>query len=243
MSDHREVQRYPCSECERRFTSPGGLTKHLLQKHFAQFSQPHQTRIHHPHLNGTNSPATSPPQTHAHFGLIGQPCDRDGRFIATDSTPQPPSPAPPNDWSPFASKAHFRLAEFTYKKTEMSKANTDELIEIWEDFTEDCGGERPFRNAQDILNTIDAIDLGHVPWETFSLEYPGEPSETNPPSWMTKEYRVWFRDPRQVIHTILANHDFDGEIDYSPHQVFVGGKRKYSDFMSGDWAWKQAVGA
>ena len=124
----------------------------------------------------------------------------------------------------------------------MSKANTNELIEIWEDLAGQYGGERPFRNVQDILNTIDAIDLGHVPWETFSLEYPGELPDSNPPSWMTKEYRVWFRDPRKIIHAILANKDFNGEIDYSPHQIFVDGKRKYSNFMSGDWAWKQAVG-
>ena len=123
----------------------------------------------------------------------------------------------------------------------MSKANTNELIEIWEDLAGQYGGERPFRNTQDILKTIDAINLGHVPWETFTLEYPDDLPNYNPPSWMTKEYRVWFRDPRQIIHAILANKDFDGEIDYSPHQIFVDGKRKYSNLMSGDWAWRQAV--
>ena len=95
--------------------------------------------------------------------------------------PAPPStPKPSNDWSPFTSRAHFRFAEFTYKKTEMSKANTNKLIEIWEDLAGQSGGERPFRNVQDILNIIDAIDLGHVPWETFSLEYPGELPDFNP---------------------------------------------------------------
>ena len=146
-----------------------------------------------------------------------------------------------NDWSPFASRAHFRLAEFTYKKTEMSKANTNELIEIWEDLAGRSGGEHPFKNAEDILKTIDKIDLGHVPWEKFTLEYPGDLPDANPPTWMTKEYTVWFRDPRKVIHTILANKDFDGEVDYSPHQILIGGKYKFSNFMSGDWAWRQAV--
>jgi len=159
-----------------------------------------------------------------------------------DHPAPPPTPKPPNDWFPFASRAQFRFAEFTYKKTEMSKANTNQLIEIWEDLAGQYGGERPFRNAQDILTIIDTIDLGHVPWEMFSLEYPDDLPESNPPSWMTKEYRIWFRDPRKVIQAILANKDFDGEIDYSPHQIFVNGKRKYSNFMSGDWAWRQAVG-
>jgi hypothetical protein len=120
----------------------------------------------------------------------------------------------------------------------MSKSNTNELIEI----TEDLAGKRPFQNTEEVLNVIDEINLGHVPWEMFSLEYPGELPDSNPPSWMTKEYRIWFRDPRMLIHTILGNKDFDGEIDYSPHQIFVNGKRTYSNFMSGDWAWKQAVG-
>lgn len=123
----------------------------------------------------------------------------------------------------------------------MSKANVNELIEIWEDLAGRLSGERPFRNAEDILKTIDEIDLGHVPWETFSLEYPGELPDSDPPTWMTKEYCVWFRDPRKVMHAMLANKDFDGEIDYSPHRIFVGGKRKFSNFMSGDWAWRQAV--
>ena len=240
MSDRREAQRYACSECDNTFLSRGGLTKHLLQKHFARFSQPPKTQIHHPHLNGSKflffldceSVITE---------NIGQPCSSDGEFVAMDHPAPPPTPKSPNDWSPFTSRAHFRFAEFTYKKTEMSKANTNELIAIWEDLAGQHGGDRPFRNAQDILNVIDTIDLGHVPWETFTLEYPGELPDSNPPSWMTKEYRIWFRDPRMIIHTILANKDFDGEIDYSPHQTFVNGKRKYSNFMSGNWAWKQAV--
>ena len=123
----------------------------------------------------------------------------------------------------------------------MSKVNTNELIEIWEDLAGGFGGECPFQNAEDILNTIDTIDLGHVPWETFFLKYPGELPDDNPPMWMMKEYHVWFRDPHKVIHAILANRDFDGEIDYSPHRIFIGGKHKFSNVMSSDWAWKQVV--
>ena len=157
--------------------------------------------------------------------------------------PTPPyTLKPSDDWFPFASRAHFRFAEFTYKKTKISKANTNELIKIWEDLAGQYSGECPFQNVQDILSIIDMIDLGHVPWETFSLEYPGELPDFNPPSWMTKEYHIWFHDPHKIIHTILTNKDFDGEIDYSPHQIFIDGKQKYSNLMSGDWAWRQAVG-
>jgi len=42
----------------------------------------------------------------------------------------------------------------------------------------------------------------------------------------------------------LANPDFDGEIDLVPKQEFgVDGERKYQDFMSGNWSWRQAVSA
>ena len=91
-----------------------------------------------------------------------------------DHPAPPPTPKPSNDWFPFASQAHFWFAEFTYKKMEMSKANTNELIEIWEDLARQHGGDRPFQNAQNVLGTIDAINLGHIPWEMFSLEYPSE---------------------------------------------------------------------
>jgi len=116
-------------------------------------------------------------------------------FVAMHHPVPPPTPKPLNDWFPFTSRAHFRFAEFTYKKTEMSKANTNELIEIWEDLAGQYGGKRPFQSIQDVLNIIDAINLCHIPWETFSLEYSRELPDSNPPSWMTKEYCIWFCDP------------------------------------------------
>ena len=40
----------------------------------------------------------------------------------------------------------------------------------------------------------------------------------------------------------LANLDFDGEIDYSPLQIFgPTGKQEWSNVMTGNWAWKGAV--
>ena len=58
---------------------------------------------------------------------------------------------------------------------------------------------------------------------------------------MTAEYQVWYRDPRKVIHNIFTNPDLADGIDYIPYHEFKDGKRRYSDFMSGDWAWKQCV--
>ena len=43
-------------------------------------------------------------------------------------------------------------------------------------------------------------------------------------------------------HSQLANPDFNGKIDYTPNQVFgPTGKQEWSNVMTGNWAWKQAV--
>ncbi|OJA18532.1 hypothetical protein AZE42_13121 [Rhizopogon vesiculosus] len=58
---------------------------------------------------------------------------------------------------------------------------------------------------------------------------------------MDGSYEVCYRDPQDIIHNMLANPDFDGEIDYMPYQDFnVDGHQEWKDFMSGDWAYKQA---
>ena len=58
---------------------------------------------------------------------------------------------------------------------------------------------------------------------------------------MDEEYQLWYRDPRKVIHDILANPDFGTTFDHIPYRDFRDGKRRYCDFMSGNWAWDQCV--
>ena len=59
---------------------------------------------------------------------------------------------------------------------------------------------------------------------------------------MNQTYDVWYCDPRVVIKNILLNTDFNGEVDYAPHHDFLeDGSCRYKNFMSGDWAWEQAV--
>ena len=40
---------------------------------------------------------------------------------------------------------------------------------------------------------------------------------------------------------MLENPDFAEHFDYAPHQQYDTKGRHYENFMSGDWAWKQAV--
>ena len=52
-----------------------------------------------------------------------------------------------------------------------------------------------------------------------------------------------FRDPHAVLKTQLARRDFAEEMDFAPKQVRdrETGARRYQNFMSGQWAWDQAI--
>ena len=59
---------------------------------------------------------------------------------------------------------------------------------------------------------------------------------------MTETYELCCRDTRQVLLQQLATSDFKDKFNLTPYQQFnTSGKRVYSNLMSGDWAWKQAV--
>ena len=121
----------------------------------------------------------------------------------------------------------------------MSQADIDTLMRLWAATTPD--GCAPFLNHQEMLTTIDAISLGDIPWQSFSAKYSGEVPPTNPPDWMSKEYTVYFRDPLSVVRSMISNPDFRGQFDYAPYREFEDGKRRWTDVMSGDWVWDQAV--
>jgi Plavaka transposase len=74
------------------------------------------------------------------------------------------------------------------------------------------------------------------------MQYQGAvPEDGEIPTWMLQNHKVYYRDPRQVVHNILSNVDFQGEFDYTPFREFISGKRQWCDFMSRNWAWDQAV--
>ncbi|KAH9939568.1 hypothetical protein B0H21DRAFT_812581 [Amylocystis lapponica] len=88
---------------------------------------------------------------------------------------------------------------------------------------------------------LDAIQQGDTPWQSFSAKYTGPiPTDSDPPPWMTAEHQIWCRDILTVIRQILANPEFDGEFNYSAYREYVNDERRYSNVMSGNWAWKQS---
>ena len=122
----------------------------------------------------------------------------------------------------------------------MSAGNIDTLLDIWAESMEP-GEEPPFVSHGDVYDTIDATRHGDAPWKCLAVYYSGEVND-NSPSWQKKEWELYYRDPGVVITHMLDNPDFDGLLDYA---AYVGldksGKRCWSDFMSGNYAFQRSV--
>lgn len=124
----------------------------------------------------------------------------------------------------------------------MSAGNINHLLELWASTLLQHHDTPPFKSTEDLYSTIDSTLLGDVSWESFRMRWKGDlPGNSDVPPWMTASYEVWFRDPLTIVRNMLGNTDFDGEMDYAPMREFVDGERVLKDFMSGDWAWRQAV--
>ena len=172
-----------------------------------------------------------------------RPCDKFGNFLNDGEPPPPPEPQDPTDWTPFESRTHFETAAFLFQKEKMSADNIDHLMTLWEASAASTGGESPFVNYTHLYDTIDRIPVGGVQWQSLSVSYNGPQPETDAPPWMEQTYDVYFRDPRDLFLNMLANPEFAEDFDFTPKRVFdSSGTRQYEHFMSGDWAWKQAVG-
>ncbi|GBE88358.1 hypothetical protein SCP_1301730 [Sparassis crispa] len=178
--------------------------------------------------------------TEYHLYIDGKPCDADGKYLPKDAPPAArPTPAT-DDWTPYQTQVEFELAEFLYTREQMSAGNIDQLLDLWAATLLPHGDEPPFADAKDLYETIHATKHGDVRWQSFNMSYQGELPAGNVPPWMTAEYDVWFRDPHTVAQNMLANPDFDSEMDYGPLREFNDGERQLKNFMGGDWAWKQA---
>ncbi|KAK0432234.1 hypothetical protein EV421DRAFT_2024116 [Armillaria borealis] len=162
----------------------------------------------------------------------GKPCDMDGHILPNGTPPPPFLHGPANDYTPYDHHASFELADLLYRHTQISADQLNDLLQIWA-ATMSAGGDPPF--------TVDATDIGNVPWQSFTVSYNGEMGVGEPPAWKTAQYEVFFCDPYAMLQNQLGNQDFANEMDFSLKRVTdAEGKHHYKDFMSGNWAWKQA---
>ncbi|KIM89613.1 hypothetical protein PILCRDRAFT_1950 [Piloderma croceum F 1598] len=123
----------------------------------------------------------------------------------------------------------------------MSTGDINSLLNIWASTLALHNDDTPFHNHTDLYNTIDSTPIGGVPWESFTMKYDSNIPDGERSAWMDEEFEVWFCNPRDLVHNMLANPDFHGEFDYLPfHEYDANNNHHFHDFMSGNWAWKQA---
>ncbi|KIO02519.1 hypothetical protein M404DRAFT_27765 [Pisolithus tinctorius Marx 270] len=110
-----------------------------------------------------------------HPNLTGQPCDSSGNPLPVgQSSPQTPSEKQPNDWLPYSSRLEFELADFLFTRSQMSAANINELLDLWNATLLSAGSQPIFKDSTEMYKTIDRTILGDVQWENFCISYTGE---------------------------------------------------------------------
>ena len=157
------------------------------------------------------------------------------------ASPPPWDHLPADDFSPFKNRAKFELADLLFRKDQMSASSINELLQIWAaTLPEDQ--DLPFVSKKHLYDTIDAIEVGDAPWNSFSVSFNGEIPEGDETPWKHAQYDVWYRDPRLVLHNQVANMDFVTEIDFAAKEVTDENEtRCFTDFMLGNWAWQHSV--
>ncbi|KAL7278386.1 LOW QUALITY PROTEIN: hypothetical protein ACG7TL_008366 [Trametes sanguinea] len=173
----------------------------------------------------------------------GRACDADGRTLPLGAPPTPPPSKSADDWSPYSGRIAFELADLLYRVEQMSASNIKALLELWAASLLKHGESPPFSSAADMYDAIDSTPLADVKWESFSLSYSGDRSESDPnrPPWMGDSFSVFHRDALSVVHNMLANPDFKNDIDYAPYRETThDNQRRLEHFMLGEWAWRQA---
>jgi hypothetical protein len=169
----------------------------------------------------------------------------DGTKAPENAAPEPrydPHFDPGNVWSPFPDRINWELAHFLYVDAQMPLAKIDKLFTIWKASVMMYGGKLPFESSSDLLNYVDLIPYGKIPWQAREMTYPGVKPEVNAPPWMSETYPWYFKDPHDVLLHQLSNPEFAGHFDTAAYQEFKpNGSRRYKHFMSARFAWDQSV--
>lgn len=228
-----------CTICQRTWPTRSSFYAHLRRLHRNPRPNANVHYEYHHKLNGTYLLSLLFRNINVAPAL---PCDRDGHFL-DDGAPPPPHPARlQTDWSPFENRPAFQFAEFAFEKSHTSTQDLNEQLRLWEAYNILKGNEGTmYDSMKDVLSTIDDISLGDLPWSSFHVRYTG-PIDEDSPSWKRHVYTVHTRDTLAVQANFLKNQDFAGAFDYRPFRAYTqGGSRQWSNLMSGQWAWKQAV--
>ncbi|KAI0682812.1 hypothetical protein C8T65DRAFT_750046 [Cerioporus squamosus] len=189
-------------------------------------------------------PIPVPPPSHfvPHPHLTAEKCDEHGNFIPADA---PPPPRPDDiDWHPFPDRPTFEFAEFAFEDAHLSRAKVDRMLCLFAakhvaDGLPDYNSI--FKDYQEILDSVDAIQYGEAPWKTFAVRYSG-PVTPASPAWQRETYYVHTRNTLRVAEILAGCPNFNGQFDYVPFAETTPTRgRRVSNLMSGQWAFKQAT--
>ena len=246
------IQDFPCTHlgCSRTFKRQSNRTHHYNTEHrpLSPDSEPDPAlrfRVkYHPKLNGALLVFSKEEQPLTIS--IALPCDIQGNFISEYSKPPPPDcpdKAQNNPWHPFEDHLAFDWAHYHFVELQSSERKINKGLDLWLATILKLGNDTPppWSSAQEMYNTIDAIQEGDAPFMTIHIKYSG-PIGHNPPRWMTERYELCTRDSKVLLKHQLATTDFDGAFDTKPYRQFdYKNDRVWSNLMSADWAWSEAV--
>lgn len=148
-----------------------------------------------------------------------------------------------HNWAPFDDRLSFDWAYYHYVTLQSSAAKIAEGLDLWSAMCIKHGSAAgaPWRNAKEMYATIDTIEVGSLPFKSFEFRYTG-PKPSQPPHWMEQVYELNARNILDVVQEQLATPDFKDQFNYVPYKEFNSkGERIWSNLMSGQWAFLQAV--
>ena len=180
--------------------------------------------------------------------MLGQICDKNGAPLPPGTQPFPCKTDGDNDdWTLYRNWVLFETADFLFHCNQVLAGNINIITGLWAASLTPHHNSPPFENVKAMYDMIDFTLLGDISWQSFTLNYKGPPPETlgpnsKNPSWTTTDYNIWFHDAHLLVQEMLANPNFAGEFDFVPYQEYsADGQHHFENFMTGDWAWKQAV--
>ena len=156
---------------------------------------------------------------------------------------KPTSEFSTNPWAPFQDCLEFDWAHYHFVQLQSSQSDILTGLDLWHATVIKHGSDTdvPWRNAHDLYKTINSIQAGVAPWKTYTFSYSG-PKPPTLPQWMEDIYELNTQDVLVVLEQQLATTEFDRQFEYTPYQEFnAQGDRVYSNFMSGHWAFCEAV--
>ena len=173
---------------------------------------------------------------------VGHPCDKTGPFLPDGAQLSPWNNPPHANYAPYSSLESFQLADLLFCQNQMPQDQINNLMQIWAQ-TLPLGSDPPFSGAVDLYNTIHSTQLGDIPWKSFTVSYNIQDEENCNASWKLKSFDIWFQDPHEVLKSQLAWQDFVDGMGFAPKQIteLDTNVRWYKNFMSGQWAWDQAI--